>query len=240
MPGHIFGRSTRGSLPVAAEGEAATSSIPRAGAISTGRAGRRSPASAIPTRRCARRSTTSWTGWPSPIPASSPPNRPSVWPTGWRRRRRGDRAGLSRLGRIRGGRGGAEARAAVFHGSGPARPAPGDRPPPELPRQHARRAGRRRQRMAPGPVRAASGRDLPCLALLRISRPGRGREPRGLRAARGRRAGGRDPAPRSRDGDGLRGRAGGGGHGGRRAGRAGLSQARPRDLRPARGAAHSR
>ena len=57
------------------------------------------------------------------------------------------------------------------------------RPPPELSRQHAGRAGGRRQRMAPQAVRAAADRDAPRLALLRVSRQARRRDAAPVRRA---------------------------------------------------------
>ena len=118
-----------------------------------------------------------------------------------RARPRRHRAGLLRLGRLRGGRGRAQAGAPVFRRDRAAAAAPLHRAPAELSRQHAGRACGRRQRLAAAPVPAAPDRRRPRQPLLRLSRPGRGRVRRGLRPAPGRRAGGDHPGARPRDGD---------------------------------------
>ena len=75
------------------------------------------------------------------------------------------------------------------------------RPPPGLPRQHARRARRRRQHDAPRALRADPVAGVqPRLALLRLSLPARRRDRRAIRPAPRRRTGGRVPAPRPRQG----------------------------------------
>ena len=67
---------------------------------------------------------------------------------------------------------------------GEQRAPPRHRPPPELSRQHAGRAGGRRQRMAPRALLAAPDRDASHRSLLRLPLPGAGRERGGLRPAR--------------------------------------------------------
>ena len=112
-------------------------------------------------------------------------------------------------------------------------------PPAELSRQHARRARGRRQRVAARAVRAAADRDPSRLALLRLSRPARRRDARRPTAERAARRAGATrsdelgPARRHR----LRRRDRGRRHRRRGAAGAGLFQAHPRDLRPARRAA---
>ncbi len=91
-------------------------------------------------------------------------------------------ARLFRQRRLGGDRGGAEDGAAVFRRERRAAAPPRHRAPPELSRQHARRARGRRQRMAPRAVRAAADRDPPHRPLLRLSLPRARRERCGLRA----------------------------------------------------------
>ena len=67
------------------------------------------------------------------------------------------------------------------------------RPPAELPRQHAGRAGRRRQRVAAPAVRAAADRRHARRAVLRLPRHERRRDAGSLRPAARRRARRRDP-----------------------------------------------
>ncbi len=85
-------------------------------------------------------------------------------------------ARVSGVGRLRGGRGGAEARAPVLRREGRAAALALHRPPQQLSRQHARRAGGRRQRLAPPPVRAAADRRRARGADLRLPRPPRRRD----------------------------------------------------------------
>ena len=85
---------------------------------------------------------------------------------------------LSGERRIGGDRGGAQDGAAVFHRARPATAPPRHRPPPELSRQYAGRAGGRRQRMAARALLAAADRDASHRSLLRLSLPGAGRERR--------------------------------------------------------------
>ena len=115
---------------------------------------------------------------------------------------------LLRQRRVGGHRGVAEDGAAVFRGEGRAAAPPLHRPPAELPRQHAGRLGRRRQRMAPQAVRAAADRRASCLAVLRVSRAAARRDAGAIRRAAG--PGTRRQDPRARPGyrHGLRGRNG--------------------------------
>ena len=109
------------------------------------------------------------------------------------------------------------------------------RTPPELSRQYAGRARRRRQRLAPRALCAAVVVGLqPCDAGLRLSRKARQRIRGGFRRAAGGRAGGGIPASRPGYGGGVHRRAGGGRHRRMRAGAGGIFPRRPRDLRPAR------
>ena len=85
---------------------------------------------------------------------------------------------------------------------GPAHPL--HRAAPELSRQHARRAGRRRQRRAPEALRAAADGDHPYLALPCLSRPAVRRKRGGLWPARRRRTGRGDPPARAGYGHGVR------------------------------------
>ena len=115
------------------------------------------------------------------------------------------------------------------------------RPAPELSRQYAGRARRRRQRLAARALCAAAvGRVQPCDAGLRLPRKARRRIRGGVRGAARGRAGGRIPAARPRHGRGLHRRAGGRRDGGLRDGAGGIFPRRARDLRPSRRAAHPR
>ena len=115
------------------------------------------------------------------------------------------------------------------------------RAPPELSRQYARRAGGRRQCLAPRTLCAAAvGRVQPCNAGLCLSRKARRRIRSGFRGAARRRTGGRIPAPRPRHGRGVHRRARGRRHGWMRAAAGRLFPRGARDLRPAWRAAHPR
>ena len=102
---------------------------------------------------------------------------PRAHRAGWRTRRADARLFLL-LG-LRRHRGGAEAGAPVLRRDRPAPAHALHRPPPELPRQHARRARRRRQHDAARAVRADPGAGVqPGLALLRLSLQARRRDRR--------------------------------------------------------------
>ena len=138
---------------------ASSSSTPTARNISTRPAAPPCPASAtaIPTswRRCMRRSIAS----PMPTRASSPPKSPKTLADHLiAHAPAGHVARLSRVRRLGGDRGGAQAGAPVFRRDRRAAAAAFHRPPAELPRQHAGRARGRRQRVAAAPVRAAADR----------------------------------------------------------------------------------
>ena len=141
---------------------------------------------------------------------------------------------LLRQRRLRGDRGGAEDGAPVLRRDRPAAAAPLHRAAAELPRQHAGRAGGRRQRMAAAPVRAAADPGDARVAVLRVPRPRADETPEAYGARLVERARGGDRRARRRPGDRVRRRDGGRRHRRRADAGARLLARRARALRPPR------
>ena len=216
-------------------GRASTSGTPPASSISTPPAARRCPASATATRMCWPPCTPSSTSSPTRTRASSPRKSPRSWaktssPTA--------PPGTSHVYFVSGGSEAIEAALKMarqyFVEIGRAGAPALHRPQAELPRQYARRAGRRRQRVAAQAVRAAADRDASRLGLLRVSRAAGRRDAAPVRRAPRPGARGQDPGAGPQDRDRLRRRDRRRRHGRLHPAGRGLLQARARDLRPPR------
>ena len=109
-----------------------------------------------------------------------------------RERPGGNQPRLLCLRGVRGGRGGAKDGPPVHGGDRPAATRTFHRPAPELPRQHPRRAGGRRQCVAAAPVRTAADPGDPRVTVLRVPRPRRWRNGPAVRPAPGAGAGSGD------------------------------------------------